>query len=463
MSARLTEAERVLVRRVLDTTWRTDPESETAVASAAERMDAALGEAETKLSVTLDRVLDLTVRLDDVRCSEVKTELAFRDFVARLDGDGGHAQAGETISEMAARADAVLGQRAARLAELEAALDEAFGLQSAALAAADEAARFAALAYQERDDAQLALRNLVARLDGDGGHAQAGETISETRERADAALVALKAELHTWRTNRQHGGCLEDLLREVGMRADAERERDDARRERDGLYDSLDIVMHREDTLQKQAHANGRAELQSELDEARRERDELAAELEEGRELLPDWIDRDYSVVDGEGEETEHEVSLADQIGELADAFAAADEELAKAEKERDEAVSLLNEANANSIDGLAKRFAWRARARAWKKLAKMQRRDGWKRRAEKAEDRPDIMRRDLLRACGVFGEEKARAAALRVDEVVKAARALYEAAKREDPGPGWALGDALRAYEVAVAPPAEDEKRGSK
>jgi hypothetical protein len=51
----------------------------------------------------------------------------------------------------------------------------------------------------------------------------------------EAELAEAKKELHTWRTNRLHGGCHEELMAEVSRRAEAENERDALKQQLEAL------------------------------------------------------------------------------------------------------------------------------------------------------------------------------------------------------------------------------------
>jgi hypothetical protein len=131
-------------------------------------------------------------RITDLESQPAAATQAARNLVARIDGDGGQKQDGESVRESCDRADGVVVRLQARVKELEAAAD-----RNANVIYADESVeryrkRIADLESQLAVATQAA-RNLVARIDGDGGQKQDGESVRESCDRADGVVVRLQA------------------------------------------------------------------------------------------------------------------------------------------------------------------------------------------------------------------------------------------------------------------------------
>jgi hypothetical protein len=125
----------------------------------------------------------LRARAESAEARVREIERAFRNLVARIDGDGGQAQEGESVEESCERADAKVVALQARVRELENEDDEALS----ALVRAD--ARITAL-ESELSEARLDLERWHTSVEA---HRLA--TILEQRDEARAEVKALESEV----------------------------------------------------------------------------------------------------------------------------------------------------------------------------------------------------------------------------------------------------------------------------
>lgn len=115
-----------------------------------------------------------------------------RDLDGKFIGFATQLQSYELYEEMDASDTVTRYSPASQLETVEADRDEWFKQHEILLGKwrAEEQRRIAA---QKRvTELELHIRNLAARVDGDGGHAQTGEPIDETVKRTDRNIVALK-------------------------------------------------------------------------------------------------------------------------------------------------------------------------------------------------------------------------------------------------------------------------------